>query len=140
MATESATQKHVLVVDDEPDFAALLRTILSTAGYAVSVAHNCEDALVAARRRRPDLITLDVGMPRKSGAFFYRKLKTGIQYRKCRKIPVVFVTAVTRDREMDKLVRSLVEADDVPHPQAFLEKPVDGPELLAVIQKTLAGE
>ena len=88
MTNESATQKHVLVVDDEPDYAALLRSILSTGGYTVSVAHSCEDALVAVRRPRPDVITLDVSMPRKSGAFFYRTLKKHIKYRKFRKIPV----------------------------------------------------
>lgn len=138
MTGKPARRDHVLVVDDEPDFAALLRSILSSAGYTVSVAHNCEDALVAARKLRPDLITLDVGMPRKSGVFFYRKLKKDIHYRKCRKIPVVLVTAVTRDKEMERIIRIFVEADDVPHPQAYLEKPIDGPELLATIEETIS--
>ena len=94
--------------------------------------------MAAARKHKPDIITLDVGMPRKSGVFFYRRLKRDIVYRKCRKTPVVFVTGVTRDKEMGRIVHSFVEADDVPSPQAFLEKPIDGPELIRTLQEVLS--
>ena len=103
MTDESAPAKHVLVVDDEPDFAALLRSILQKAGYAVAVAYTCEDAFAQVRRARPDLITLDIHMPRKSGVFFYRKLRADERYRE---IPVVVVTGVTRhDREMENIIQ-----------------------------------
>jgi CheY-like chemotaxis protein len=126
----------VLVIEDEPDFAALLRSILVKAGYTVAMAHSCEDAFSQLRKARPDIITLDMQMPRQSGAMFYRKLKADEQLRN---IPVVVVTGVTRDdKDMETLVRSLLEPDNVPHPEAYLEKPVDGPILLRTIEQALS--
>jgi CheY-like chemotaxis protein len=136
MTNESAAKKHVLVVEDDPDFAALLRSILVKAEYTVAMAHNCEDALSEVHEARPDIITLDMQMPRESGAVFYRKLKRDKQLRN---IPVVVVTGVTRDdSDMKTLVHSLLEPDNVPHPQAYLEKPVDGPSLLRTIEEALS--
>ena len=136
MSNDSATDKHVLIVEDEPDFADLLRSILVNAGYTVAVAHNSEDALSQVRTTRPDVVTLDMQMPRESGAIFYRKLK---KEEALRAIPVVVVTGVTRDdQDMKTLVHSLLEPDNVPHPEAYLEKPVDGPTLLRTIQEALS--
>ena len=136
MVNKSVAKKHVLVVDDEPDFAALLRSILLKAGYTVAMAYTCEDALLQVRKTRPDLITLDIHMPRKSGVFFYRKLKAD---KKFLDVPVVVVTALTRnDKEMENIIHSLLEPDNLPHPAAYLEKPVDGPRLLEAIQEALS--
>lgn len=136
MTDELTARKHVLVVEDEPDFAALLESILVGAGYSVATAHNCEDALSQARKTKPDIITLDIQMPRKSGAFFYRKLKA---HRKLRHIPVVVVTGITRDdKEMENIVRSILEPDNVPHPEAYVDKPVDGPSFLNTVEEVLA--
>jgi CheY-like chemotaxis protein len=136
MTDDSVAEKHVLVVEDEPDFAALLRSILVKTGYAVATAHNCEDALSQVCKARPDIITLDIQMPRESGAIFYRKLKRD---EKLRDIPVVVMTGVTRDdQDMETLVRSLLEPDNVPHPEAYREKPVDGPSLLKTIEGAMS--
>ena len=125
MSNDSVAEKHVLIVEDEPDFADLLRSILVSAGYTVATAYNCEDALSEVRRTRPHVITLDMQMPRQSGAHFYRKLKADDELRD---IPVVVVTGVTRDdKDMETLVRCLLEPDNIPHPEAYMEKPVDGP-------------
>lgn len=136
MDNDSLAPKHVLIVEDDPDFAALLRSILADAGYSVATAYTCEDALAEVRKTRPDVITLDIQMPRKSGAFFYRKLKSDAKYRD---VPVVVVTGITsRDQEMEHIVRTFLEPDDLPHPQAYLEKPVQGPELLKTIEAALS--
>ena len=135
MTNESTTTKHVLVVEDEPDFAALLRSILRRAEYTVTTAYHCEQALSLARELRPDLITLDMQMPGESGPLFYRKLKAD---EALREIPVVVVTGVTQgDKEMENLVRSFLETEDVPRPQAYVEKPVDGPHFLGTIREVL---
>jgi two-component system, OmpR family, alkaline phosphatase synthesis response regulator PhoP len=134
MANVPSTSKHVLVVDDEPDFAALLRSILVTAGYTVTMAHECEGALKQARMRRPDIITLDIQMPRKSGIHFYHTLKKDEAFRD---VPVVVVTGLTHDREMESLIHSLLEPDKLPHPQAYVEKPIDAPRFLATIEEAL---
>ena len=134
MANTPIAENHVLIVEDDPDYAALLRSILRGAGYSVAMAHTCEDALSQVRKARPDVITLDIQMPRKSGAFFYWKLKAQERFRD---VPVVVVTGLTHDKEMERIVRSLLERPDVPHPEAYLEKPIDGPELLKTIQDVL---
>jgi CheY-like chemotaxis protein len=125
----------VLVVDDEPDFAALLQSILVGAGYTVATAHTCEDALVEARGHRPDLITLDVHMPRKSGVFFYRKLKEDPAFRD---VPVVVVTGLTRDEEMESIIHSLLEPKELPPPAAYMEKPIDRPRFLRTVGRVLS--
>jgi CheY-like chemotaxis protein len=136
MTNDSSVRKYVLIVEDEPDFAAMLQSILRNAGYTAATAHNSEDALSQVRRTKPDVITLDMQMPRESGAMLYRKLKRD---EKLRDIPVVVVTGVTRDdQDMKTLVRSLLEPDNVPHPEAYLEKPVDGPSLLKTIEEALS--
>jgi CheY-like chemotaxis protein len=135
VTSESAAKKRVLVVEDEPDFAELLRWILRKAGYAVEIAYNCENALKQMRKRRPSLITLDIGMPRRSGVFFYRKFKTDGRFRD---IPVVVVTALARnDKEMGNIVRSLLETKDVPHPEAYVDKPIDEPYFLRTVRDVL---
>ena len=135
MNDELKTGKRVLVVDDEPDFAELLSSILVNAGYTVTMAHNCEDAIAQVRKSRPDVITLDIQMPRKSGPLFYRTLRAQERFRD---IPVVVVTGLMHDREMENLFRTLLEADNVPPPAAYLEKPVDGLTLLKTIEEAMS--
>ena len=53
-------------------------------------------------------------------------------------MPVVVVTALTRnDKDMENVIRSFLEAENVPRPQAYLEKPVDGPSFLRTIQEAI---
>lgn len=135
MTNQSERKKHILVVEDEPDFAALLRSILLGAGYTVATTYYSDQAFSLVRELRPDLITLDIQMPRKSGLFFYRKLKADEAFRD---IPVVVVTGLTRgDKDMENIIRSFLETENVPHPEAYLEKPVDPPHFLRTIQDVL---
>ena len=57
---------HILVVDDDPDFAAYVTTVLEQAGHSVTTAFDGEDALARVRNAPPDLVTLDIHMPRKT--------------------------------------------------------------------------
>jgi len=136
MTSDPAKAKHVLIVEDEPDFAALLWSILTKGGYTASTAHNWEEALKELENKTPDLITLDVNIPEKSGMFFYRDIKANQRFRD---VPVIVVTGLTRDDEdMEHVVRSLMELDHVPPPKAYVEKPVDGPSLLRTVQEALS--
>jgi CheY-like chemotaxis protein len=135
MTSDPPKTKHVLVIEDEPDFAALLRSILIKGGYTTAMAYNWEDALRELDKETPDLITLDINMPAKSGVFFYRDIKAN---RKFRDIPVVVVTGLTRDdKDMEGIIRSLMKMEHVPHPAAYIEKPVDGPHFLKSLQEVL---
>jgi CheY-like chemotaxis protein len=135
MTVESTRKMQVLVVEDEPDFAALMKSMLENGGYAVKTAYNGNEAMEQVRRERPDVITLDVQMPRKTGLTFYREIKSDETFQD---IPVIVVTGLTRDdSDMATLIHSFLETEKVPHPQAYLEKPVDEASLLETIQTVI---
>ena len=135
MTMESEARRHVLVVEDEPDFAALLQSILENGGYTAATAHDGDDAFSQVHVRKPDLITLDIQLPRRSGLFFYRKLKADAAFRD---IPVVVVTGLTRDdADMENVIRSFLEPPDGPRPEAYVEKPVDGRRFLGTVRDVL---
>ena len=127
-----------LVVEDEPDYATLISEILQEDGYSVATASDGIEALGSVRKQRPDVITLDIQMPRKGGVEFYRELKSDPEFNE---IPVVVVTGITRDdRDMETFVRTFLEVEHLPMPDAYLEKPVDDEELLRVIRDALRSE
>jgi len=135
MTTNPESARHVLVVDDEPDMVALLRSLLLRAGYSVAAALDANDAWMQVCERKPDVITLDIRMPRQSGALLYRKLKADPEFRD---IPVVVVTATTvEDREMEHMVRTFLEPDHIPHPHAYVGKPINEHELLEAVSSAL---
>ena len=67
--------KKILVVDDEADVRTFLSTVLKKHGYEVIMAHNGGEGLELAKKEKPDLITLDLMMPKQSGTDMYRKLQ-----------------------------------------------------------------
>ena len=86
----SARDKTVLVVDDEPNVRKYLQTILEDAEFKVLTAADGEEALAIIREQRPDFISLDLIMPRKSGHKVLFELKRDPALSK---IPVLLVTA-----------------------------------------------
>lgn len=123
-------KKTVLVIDDEPDTLTFLGTLLEDAGYRIQTAVNGKEALEKVEQERPDLITLDITMPEKSGVRFYRDIKENDQYKD---IPVIMVTGV--DRQFEKFISSRRQ---VPPPEGYVAKPVDQQELLKKIQDLLS--
>ena len=127
-----------LVVEDEPDYAALIAEILQEDGYSVSIAGDGIEALDRVRAERPDIITLDIQMPRKGGVQFYRELKSDPEFNE---IPVVVVTGITKDdRDMETFVRTFLDVEHLPMPDAYVEKPVDDENLLEVIRNALRSD
>ena len=123
---DASNQPSALVVEDERDYAELLAAILEDGGFAVDYAVDGLDALERVKAKKPDVITLDVQMPRKSGIQFYRELKSNPIFKE---IPVVVVTGITKDdRDMETFVRTFLETEHLPLPDGFLEKPVDNDE------------
>jgi CheY-like chemotaxis protein len=138
MREESASKGNILVIEDDRDFSALIASILTDRGYEVTLAYTCEQALVKIRDRVPDAITLDLQMPRtqrKSGLHFYRQIKSAEAFMR---VPVVVVTGIMRDdRDMQNLVRSFLETDRVPPPDAYIDKPFESAVLISTIEKVL---
>ena len=112
--------KEILVVDDEPGIAEICRDYLQRAGFKVLSAANGADAVTLARTKRPDLIVLDLGLPKMDGLDVTRAL------RKQSNVPIIMLTA--RVDESDKLVGLELGADD------YLTKPFSPRELVARVR------
>jgi two-component system KDP operon response regulator KdpE len=114
---------RILVVDDEPQIRRVLRTTLSAAGYEIKDARTGEDALVAVRENRFDLILLDINMPGMGGLEACSAIRSGSE------VAIIMLTA--RDAEEDKVASLDAGADD------YITKPFGTPELLARIRAAL---
>ncbi len=108
--------KKVLIIDDEQDMRVYLEALFRKAGYETETASDGEQGVWLAEAHQPDLITLDVLMPRKSGVKAYRSLRTSGA---TGTIPIIVLTGLTR---LDDFFGDL---DNVPKPDALIEKPID---------------
>ena len=127
--------KKVLVVDDDPDVRLFTQTVLEEHGYTPIMAVNGEEGGEKVKKETPDLIVLDVLMPRESGIRLYRKLKTD---KNLKNIPVVVLSGIA-EKSFLRSQKVLTEfgGDPVPEPEAYLEKPVEGEKLAETIKKVL---
>ncbi|GGF41651.1 DNA-binding response regulator [Marmoricola endophyticus] len=114
----------VLVVEDEPAIADLVRRYLLRDGYGVHVESDGDRALAACRRLRPVAVVLDVGLPGRDGIAVCRALREEGDW-----TPVLFVTA--RDDEVDRVLGLEIGADD------YLTKPFSPRELVARLAAVL---
>ena len=96
------TMKKILIVDDEQDIVESLKFILEAYDYTCYCAYNGEDGLRLAKEIMPDLIILDVMMPKINGYKISRLLKYDNKYKN---IPILMITA--RSQEEDKLIGEL---------------------------------
>ena len=85
--------KKVLTVDDDSDISIFVKTVLEENGYTPLVARNGEAGLAIARDESPDLIILDVLMPKQSGIRMYRELKTD---ESLKNIPVIILSGIAK--------------------------------------------
>jgi CheY-like chemotaxis protein len=130
-------KKKILVVDDEPDVVAYLTSLFEDNGYAVDSAADGDEAQQKAKSQKPDLITLDISMPEKSGVRFYREARADADLKDT---PIVIVTGVesTHDGGSGQdFERFLGTRKNVPPPDGFIMKPVDADKLLSTIKGLL---
>lgn len=127
------TKRRVLVVDDEEDVRNYLRTALEDSGFEVETAVDGLEAMQAVHRNRPDLISLDLVMPRHSGARFYRELQKDKQLAT---IPVLIVTGHARD----EMGRADFDEMTMSGPGVYLEKPVRPVTYVSAVRKLLGME
>lgn len=119
---ESQPSRTILLVEDEPEFRSLLRIRLEANGYKVEEAPDGASGLETARRIKPDLLILDLMLPKLNGYQVARLLKFDEQYKH---IPILMLTA--RSQQKDREMGSATGAD------AYLIKPFQPEELLATI-------
>ena len=127
--------KKVLIVDDDPDVRLFNTTVVEESGYIPIEASNGEEGLKMVRKESPDLVVLDVLMPKQSGIRLYRELKTD---KSLTGIPVIILSGVAK-RTFLRSQKALTEFGDqpVPEPESYLEKPVEPEELAEEIKKFL---
>ncbi|MCP4022709.1 MAG: response regulator [Desulfobacteraceae bacterium] len=127
--------KKVLVVDDDSDVRTFVITVLEENGYTPLVAKDGIEGLEVILDKEPDLVILDVLMPRGSGIRLYRKLKTDD---KLKTIPVIMFTGIAL-RSFLRSQKALEEfkGGEVPKPDIYLEKPVEPEELAEAVEKKL---
>jgi DNA-binding response OmpR family regulator len=118
--------KKVLIADDEPNIVTSLEYLMSKAGYEVEVAHDGEAALALVERFRPDLVLLDVMMPRQSGYEVCRAMRSRSDLRH---IKIVMLSAKGREAEVSKGLS--LGAD------AYVTKPFSNRELMAQVAALL---
>ena len=114
----------ILVVDDEPQITRVVRGYLEKAGYQVVTAHDGEEALYRARREKPDLVVLDIQMPKVDGLAFTRRIRAERS-----SLPIIMLTA--RVEETDRVVGLELGADD------YVTKPFSPRELVARVKAVL---
>lgn len=118
--------QRILVVDDDPQIARLVRTYLEQSGYEVLTAHNGEDALHAMRRDKPDLVVLDLMLPDRDG---WEITRIARQDPALRDLPIVMLTA--RIEDADRIVGLEMGADD------YIGKPFNPREVAARVRAVL---
>jgi CheY-like chemotaxis protein len=127
-------RKRVLIVDDDPDVREVVGLSLERGGMRVFLAEDGEEGLAAAHKEEPDLIVLDVLMPKKDGLTTYEDL---LKDKKLAAIPVVMLTSVS-DKVGFGFSADTMKEYFGKRPAAYLEKPVD-PEKLVKTVKNLLG-
>ena len=118
------TKKKILIVDDEKEMVEVETLRLQAHGYDVVVAYEGESGLKLARSEKPDLVILDIMLPKMDGYEVCRRFK---QDADCRHIPIILVSAV--DQKLDTQLGTKVGADD------YFTKPFEPALLLAKIRE-----
>ena len=124
-------KKYILVVDDDPDLVETVSMLLESKGYEVGKAYDGIEGEEAIKQRRPDVVVLDVMMPRKNGYQLCKELKAD---KLTSDIPVVLLTAVgdaVPTTTYSHAEGMSIEAED------FLPKPVDAHTLVEAVERLL---
>ena len=117
--------KTILIADDEPEQVATLQSLLTERGFKCIAAHSGESAVQKAVNFQPDLIILDIMMPKMDGTEVAMLLKHDVR---TKHIPIFFVTAVIAPEDQQYMSGN---------PNLIFAKPVKLHELLAAINNTI---
>lgn len=123
MTNTAEAKKKILVLDDEKNILVFLETLLRNKGYEAISVSSVQDALEAAHREKPDLVILDLMMPKQTGTDFARKISRD---KELKHIPIIVVSGLAG--------RDLA----VHNPVAVFDKPIDTDEFIEAVEKALS--
>jgi two-component system phosphate regulon response regulator PhoB len=127
--------KKVLVVDDDVDIRKVVSKLVEKSGYITIEAKNGVEGMGRVRENKPDLIILDILMPKESGIRMYRELKSE---EALKDIPVIVLSAIPKKSFFrSQKVLDEFAGQSVPEPEAYIEKPEEPEELIALMKKIL---
>jgi CheY-like chemotaxis protein len=126
-------QPRILVVDDDPDILDAITTILGTQPYQIDTARDGIECVDKVRAALPDLIILDLLMPKRDGFAVVRELRENPKHAK---IPILILTSVREDASRRRYELETGLAMDV---QDYVEKPISPPDLLDRVNNLLEG-
>ena len=127
----TSSKKRILVIDDETAIVTYLTVLLQDHGYETISANDGKAGKELARKQAPDLICLDIMMPKQSGITLYKDLKSDPELKS---IPVVFVSAFNQvhDLNLPEYFRKMV-TENIPEPKAYIEKPIKAGEFVETV-------
>ena len=129
--TKALAGRKILVVDDEPDVRTYLRMIFKDEGAEVIEVPDANQAMRALKAGKPDLMTLDLIMPHKTGEHLYWELRKDPNFAD---LPIVIITGYARVETPAINFHKFIAEKNLPDPEGFLEKPIQ-PE--AVLDTTI---
>jgi CheY-like chemotaxis protein len=129
------SRKKILIVDDELDVRIYVGTLFEVSGYEPVAARNGSEGLQKAKEILPDLIILDVMMPKAGGVSMYQELKAD---QRLRDIPVIMLTGVGEKSFSHylKMLKFKIK-DPIPQPNAYMEKPLDHERLVELVREII---
>ena len=122
------TKKYVLIVDDDPDLVETVGMMLESKGYEVGKAYDGVEGEESIKERRPDLLVLDVMMPRKDGYKLCAELKAD---NKTRDIPIILLTAVGEAVPTTSYTHAQGMSTEA---EEYIPKPVDTKTLVEAVE------
>jgi CheY-like chemotaxis protein len=126
--------KKILIVEDEPDMITFLSTLLEDHGYETISAMDGEEGLRKVKDEKPDLVSLDLLMPNKTGIGMFRELRRN---QDTVSIPVVIVTGFGTDDAPSIDFKKWMHERSIKPPEAYIEKPVDKDVFLDSVKRLI---
>jgi len=126
-------QYKILIIDDEPDVITYLKMVLKAHDFLSFAVDNAASAMDRVKEVKPDLICLDIMMPKETGISFYTRLRKNKTFSY---IPVIIVSGVVQSSKFD--FRSYVPDDSIPPPQSCMEKPIEVDDFIRTIKELIA--
>jgi DNA-binding response OmpR family regulator len=125
-------RKKILIVDDELDIRIFLCNLLGNCGYEPIDAGDIDEGMQKAEREKPELIILDVTMPKETGIQMYRALKA---HEDLKHVPVIMVSTIDQKTfSYYKKFQGMPRYKGFPDPGAYLEKPLEAEELIELVR------
>src|SRR5437764_15032656 len=124
--SQQATAKKVLLVDDDPEIIESIRYALESKGYQIFIARDGNQGLAMAEREDPDLVILDMMMPKRSGFLVLEKL------RRTREVPVRVIMTTANEGSRQQAYAEMLGVDD------YLRKPFAMDKLVDAVQRLLS--